>query len=139
MGLGNVDNTADMDKPISAAVQAALALKADKFTIQGSVSDNTLLLSEKTDTRLISADVSALTLTVPNYISGDYECYLSFKSGETATTLTYSAAPIKWVGTDCDSTGDFVPVSNRIYEIGIKNIGNDSEGNPVIIARVGAC
>ena len=127
------------DKTDIAAVQAALALKADKFTIQGSVSDNTLLLSEKTDTRLISADVSALTLTVPNYISGDYECYLSFKSGETATTLTYSAAPIKWVGTDCDSTGDFVPVSNRIYEIGIKNIGNDSEGNPVIIARVGAC
>ena len=116
-----------------------LSQKADKFTIQGSVSDNTLLLSEKTDTRLISAEVSALTLTVPNYISGDYECYLSFKSGETATTLTYSAAPIKWVGTDCDSTGDFVPVSNRIYEIGIKNIGNDSEGNPVIIARVGAC
>ena len=100
---------------------------------------NTVLLNDNTETRLISSDISTLTLTTPETIPAMFECWLSFKSGATPTTLTYSATPIKWVGADCDSTGDFVPAANRIYEIGIKNIGNDSEGNPVIIARVGAC
>ena len=30
VGLGNVDNTADLEKPVSAAMQAALSVKADK-------------------------------------------------------------------------------------------------------------
>ena len=33
VGLGNVDNTSDLDKPISTATQAALDLKADKYVI----------------------------------------------------------------------------------------------------------
>lgn len=32
VGLGNVDNTSDVNKPISTAVQTALDLKSDKFT-----------------------------------------------------------------------------------------------------------
>lgn len=35
VGLGNVDNTADMDKPVSAAVQEALGQKADKANSMG--------------------------------------------------------------------------------------------------------
>lgn len=35
VGLGNVDNTADADKPISNATSAALNLKADKTQLQG--------------------------------------------------------------------------------------------------------
>ena len=41
VGLGNVDNTADVDKPISTAQQAALDLKQDK-------TDNTLTTTSKT-------------------------------------------------------------------------------------------
>lgn len=37
VGLGNVDNTADADKPISTAQQEALAQKADKTELQGVV------------------------------------------------------------------------------------------------------
>lgn len=33
VGLGNVDNTADADKPISTAMQAALDAKADSATV----------------------------------------------------------------------------------------------------------
>lgn len=37
VGLGNVDNTADIDKPVSNAMAAALSKKADKSELQGVV------------------------------------------------------------------------------------------------------
>ena len=37
VGLGNVDNTADMDKPVSAATQAALDLKADAAEVNAAL------------------------------------------------------------------------------------------------------
>lgn len=39
VGLGNVDNTADADKPVSAAAQAALDLKADSADVDADISD----------------------------------------------------------------------------------------------------
>lgn len=47
VGLGNVDNTADADKPISNATSAALNLKADKTQLQGLAT--TTQLDEKAD------------------------------------------------------------------------------------------
>ena len=46
IGLGNVDNTSDLNKPISTATQTALDLKADKVFI-----DNTLLLQQEINDR----------------------------------------------------------------------------------------
>jgi len=43
VGLGNVDNTSDADKPVSTAGQAALALKADKSTTYTKTQADTLL------------------------------------------------------------------------------------------------
>ena len=37
VGLGNVDNTADMDKPVSTATQAALDLKADAAEVNAAL------------------------------------------------------------------------------------------------------
>ena len=37
IGLGNVDNTADLEKPVSNAMQAALDQKADESKLQGVV------------------------------------------------------------------------------------------------------
>lgn len=114
--------------------------KKNKATIRTTVSNNTLVLNDNTETRLTNVDVATLTIKTPTltYYS-DYECYFSFKSGETPTTLTYSSTPIKWVGVDCDAAGDFVPVANKIYEVGVKLVGKDSDGNYVVIARVGVC
>ncbi len=39
VGLGNVDNTADADKPVSAAAQAALDLKANSADVDAEISD----------------------------------------------------------------------------------------------------
>lgn len=47
VGLGNVDNTSDANKPVSTAMQTALNLKADKTTTDGL---NTRLIAEETAT-----------------------------------------------------------------------------------------
>ena len=75
-------------------------------------------------------DVVQLTLDA---VSTDgYHSNFCFKSGEPATSLSYSAKSIIWVGDDCDADGDFVPEANTRYEVCVKKLGND------IVARVGA-
>ena len=115
-----------------------LSKKADAPTIQTAVTNNTLLLADKTETQLLSSDTASLTLTTPATISNSYECAFSFKSGATATTLVYAATPITWRGTDCDADGDFTPQANVSYEVSIKCLGKDADNNPVVVARVGA-
>lgn len=134
-----IDAGADNYKPIVPSNLNHAVRSVSYFDLKTSVTDNTLLLSHREETRLTNADTAALTLTMPDSIPEDYESAFSFKSGATATTLTYSSTPIIWKGADCDSDGDFIPMPNTIYEVGIKYIGNNSEGSPIIVARVGVC
>lgn len=92
-------------------------------------------LHDREDHR-ISSNVTPITLVVPSSIGADYECCFSFQSGETATTLTYPGDTIKFVGVDCDESGDFIPTTNRNYEVIIKNLATDG-ATPVLVARVG--
>lgn len=76
VGLGNVDNTSDLDKPVSTAQQAALNLKADKTYVDTSLdlkadktnvytrSETTLALSQKAD--LVNGTVPSNQL--PSYV-----------------------------------------------------------------------
>ena len=84
----------------------------------------------------ISSNVTPIMLVVPSSIGADYECSFSFQSGETATTLTYPGDTIKFVGVDCDESGDFIPTANKNYEVVIKNLATDG-ATPVLVARVG--
>ena len=84
----------------------------------------------------ISSNVTPIMLVVPSSIGADYECCFSFQSGETATTLTYPGDTIKFVGVDCDESGDFIPTTNKNYEVIIKNLATDG-ATPVLVARVG--
>lgn len=62
VGLGNVDNTADADKPVSSAMQTALDLKANKTQLADYV-PNTRKVNGKqlnTDITLSASDVGAL-------------------------------------------------------------------------------
>lgn len=97
-------------------------------------------LSNKKDVRCFTT-ATDITLTTPtvNIMTSEeeWECYLSFKSGATPTSLAYSATPIKWVGADCDADGDFVPSANTNYEISLRVVNTDDSENPVIVARVG--
>lgn len=72
VGLGNVDNTADIDKPVSTATQSALNLKLDKTSIADNLTTNSsvvalsaaqgIVLKEMADAASggVTADLSAL-------------------------------------------------------------------------------
>lgn len=82
--------------------------------------------------------MASLNLALPETIPDDYNSRIIFESGETATTLSYTAGSIKFTGDDCDSSNAFIPAASTSYEVDIKYLGLDSSGNKRIIARVGA-
>lgn len=123
---------------LAGALKSEIEGKADRYAISASVTGNTLLLADKSDTQLLSAAAAALTLTLPETVTSGYECFFSFKSGATATTLT-APSGITWTGADCNSGKEFVPLANTVYEVGIRCIGFASDGTPYLSARVGAC
>lgn len=82
--------------------------------------------------------MASINLSLPETIPNDYNSRIVFESGETATTLSYTAGSIKFTGDDCDSSNALVPAKNTSYEVDIKYLGLDSSGNKRIIARVGA-
>ena len=65
VGLGNVDNTSDANKPVSTATQTALDLKANSLvTIDAETASYTLILTNQE--QMVEMNVSsANTLTVP--------------------------------------------------------------------------
>lgn len=114
-------------------VTNALDARADKFQENESTS---VVLNNHTEYRC--KVMASLNLSLPETIPDDYNSRIVFESGETATTLSYTAGSIKFTGDDCDSSNAFVPAKNTSYEVDIKYLGLDSSGNKRIIARVGA-
>lgn len=108
-------------------------LPNDKFQENESTS---VVLNNYTEYRCKVMDL--LNLSLPETIPDDYNSRIVFESGETATTLSYTAGSIKFTGDDCDNSNAFVPATNTSYEVDIKYLGLDSSGNKRIIARVGA-
>lgn len=71
VGLGNVDNTSDADKPVSTAQQTALDLKLDKSAVKTATGTSTTdVMSQKTVTDLLAAKQATLTFdTAPKSAS----------------------------------------------------------------------
>jgi len=67
IGLGNVDNTADVDKPNSNATIASLALKKEKLRTINPQAGTAyqIVLTDKDDKLIVFNSVSAITLTIP--------------------------------------------------------------------------
>jgi hypothetical protein len=60
VGLSNVDNTSDLDKPISTATQSALDEKADSTTVDNHIADlNNPHMVDKNDVGLGNVDNTA--------------------------------------------------------------------------------
>lgn len=91
-----------------------------------------------THTEYRGGELAALAVTLPAVIPENYTARLVFESGATATTLSYPADTIKFIGDGCDGEGDFVPAANTAYEVDIKYLGTNSAGTKRIVARVGA-
>jgi hypothetical protein len=63
VGLGNVDNTTDLLKPISTATQNALNLKADASALAAKADVSALAL--KADITYVDAEIAGIDITVP--------------------------------------------------------------------------
>ena len=90
VGLGNVNNTTDADKPVSTATQTALDLKAD---LAGPTFTGTVVLPSTTSV----GDVSATELGYVNGVTSAIQTQLDDKLSKTGGTmtgaLTLSGAP----------------------------------------------
>lgn len=124
-------NTTDKSNIVAAINE--LDARHDKFQENESTS---VVLNNHTEYRC--KVMASLNLSLPETIPNDYNSRIVFESGETATTLSYTAGSIKFTGDDCDSSNALVPAKNTSYEVDIKYLGLDSSGNKRIIARVGA-
>ncbi|MCI5660308.1 MAG: hypothetical protein MR280_06625, partial [Clostridium sp.] len=91
-----------------------------------------------THTEYRGGELATLAITLPATIPENYTARLVFESGATATTLSYPADTIKFIGDGCDSEGDFVPAASTAYEVDIKYLGTNSAGVKRLVARVGA-
>lgn len=115
---------------IDIETQVLMMKTALNYPIEGT--EQSLLLVDK-ELSVFNEPLTSLTVSLPEDISGYvlFDCSFVFTSGETATTLSYSADSILWAGDDCDADGVFVPEANKTYEVYVRKLGN------IISARVG--
>ena len=116
VGLGNVNNTSDANKPVSTAQQTALDLKANlaspTFTGTVTLPDNTVALGVKTTGNYVSSLVAGTGVTLSN------------NSGETATpTIAIGQA----VGTSASVTFANLTVTGDLTVSGTTTAINTTE------------
>lgn len=121
VGLGNADNTSDIDKPISSAQQTALDNKRD--SIDGLVIVNNLVktITESTHTLfVVNTTVGASILTLP--VASDGVVYIVKKQDAGAFTVTINTNAAETI----DGAGDYVIASgttDAIKLVGITGVG----------------
>ena len=100
VGLGNVDNTSDLNKPISTAQQSALNLKYDASNPSNYV-DATALANFETTTQLDARDSNNRNRnnhTGTQTASTISDIVPTIKSNETDTTLSLIGSTLRYVG-----------------------------------------
>jgi len=119
VGLGNVDNTSDADKPISTATQSALDDKADEtITITGGTGlDGGGDLTANRTIDLDAASIASLGLADTALQSGDNVSELT----NDANYIDSAGAPVQSVAS---KTGDVTLSSS---DVGLGNVDNTSD------------
>lgn len=140
IGLGNVDNTADADKPVSTATQTALSGKVDKVTGKGlSANDFTDTLKNKLDGIASGAEVNVQA----NWNTSDStsDSYIQNKPSIPSKTsdltndsgfITSSDVPVKGVKGDAEATYRSGNVNITKANIGLGNVDNTSDASKPI-------
>lgn len=118
VGLGNVDNTADADKPVSTAQQTALDGKVDKVTGKG-LSTNDYTTAEKSKLAAFgSADTYALKSDITNmykYKGSVATVALLPSTGQTAGdvyNVEANGMNYAWNGTEWDALGEIFTITS---------------------------
>ena len=120
VGLGNVDNTSDNDKPVSSAQLAALNLKADKSTTYTKAETNALLdgkVDKITPEQPITSD------SVDDTSSTNHK----FVSSDEKTQITTNKNDIEDINEDIDEINDKIPEqASSSNQLADKNFVNSS-------------
>lgn len=107
VGLGNVDNTADADKPVSNATQTALDLKAPlanpTFTGTVTLPNNTITQSMMSDDSVGTNEIGGLAVTNEKLAGSIDWTKLSISSTVSATELGYVDGVTSAIQTQLDS------------------------------------
>lgn len=118
VGLGNVDNTADVDKPISTAQQTALDNKVDKVTGKG-LSTNDYTTAEKNKLAAFgAASTYALKTDITNMYKykGSVATVSALPSSDNTTGDVYnvesSGMNYAWDGTAWDALGEIFTITS---------------------------
>lgn len=109
-------------------VKTELATKETKKALKSESAETVMLAS---DTEYNLGLRTSVVLALPEEIPNEFEVIVNFRSGAVATAFD---APNSIVFTQDDCyLGRLTPITNRIYEINIKNVGG------VLIGKVGCC
>lgn len=111
IGLGNVDNTSDKNKPVSTAQQAALDLKVDKA---GDTMTGNLIIDSNTDNQLTIRSASS---TASIYLQRDGATNRSWKMINNSGTLYFQHK----LGTDSTFT-NAVSISRTQFSISLPTV-----------------
>ena len=104
IGLENVDNTSDLNKPISTAVQTALANKQDKLTDGISNTNNVIMSADATNGNFAKFTASGLEGRTISQVKSDLsithsDIDLSSYSGSSSINTTGTITSGVWQGT----------------------------------------
>jgi hypothetical protein len=124
VALGNVDNTSDLNKPISTATQTALDTKLDKLVISDTyIADRTLQLTDNTKMLLMNSG-SAIQVIVPLNSSiahpiGTQVLFTQYGAGQVTITpiggVTLLSADNKLKTTMQYSTGGLIKIATDTW------------------------
>lgn len=117
IGLGNVDNTADKDKPLSTAMREAIGQKADQAELQNHINDGTIHFTSSERTKLAGIAAGANKYTHPASAAGAKANGL-YKISTDATGHVTGAAAV----TKADITGLGIPGTNTTYNTGTASV-----------------
>jgi len=125
VGLGNVDNTADADKPISSATQTALDAKEDTITGAATTITGTDLTASRalTSSATGKVEVSAVTSTELGYLDGVTSAIQTQIDGKQAT-ITGAATTID----DADLTASRALVSDGSGKVAVSDVTSTELG-----------
>lgn len=91
VGLGNVDNTSDANKPVSTAQQSALDLKASLSDVLNTQTGTTYTLVAGDNGKVVElGNAAAITLTLPNSLAVGFNCLIR-QTGAGQVTVTPAA------------------------------------------------
>jgi hypothetical protein len=134
VGLGNVDNTSDIDKPVSVAIQSALNNKVDKITGKG-LSEDDFTTAEKT--KLSGIATNANNYTHPNHTgdvtsTGDGATIIADNAVDNSKLSDVPTETIKGRVTSDSGDPEDLTISQVRTLLSINNLDNTSDANKPI-------